>query len=133
MSNNSARLALLALVSVFTVALSACGDGPEPRFRDFDLEIRDQKLTLDPAVIKVNQGDTVTLRIGTDEHGRFHLHGYDIEVDLDPNETARMEFTANATGKFKITFHAGDEGEHNESSREEEEEKVIASLEVRPR
>jgi hypothetical protein len=132
-SGNSPRLALLALDSVTVMAFSACGAESKPQDVGFDLEIKDHKLTLDPAVMRVNQGDAVTMRIGTDEHGTFHLHGYDIEVDLDPSETAIMELTANASGSFNITFHAGNGEGDGESSHEEEEEKVIASLEVRPR
>ena len=129
-------LAMLSLVLATSVVLAACGGGSEPEHRPFDLTIKDRKLDLDPAVVKVKQDDTVTLSIRSDESGRFHLHGYDIEKDVGPDETTVMEFTANATGDFRITFHpgtAGEEREEEEQHEEEGEELPIGSLEVHPR
>ena len=108
-------LATLALV-LATVALASCG-GSGPEEMTFNLEIEDRSLDLDPAVIKVGQGDTVTLSIKGDEHGSVHLHGYDIEQNVGPGETASMFFTADATGKFVMTFHA--EEEHEDSGHGE--------------
>ena len=122
--------ALVLLISV--LAFGACGGRAEPEARDFDLKIEDRKLNLDSPVMKVKQGDTVTLRIDADEHGTFHLHGYDIEKEVGPDETTTMELTASATGRFNITFHPGGEGEE-EHAEGEGEEISIASLEVSPR
>ena len=95
----------------------------------------------------------MTMSIDADEHGTLHLHGYDIEIDLGPDETSTMEFTADATGRFNITFHPGEE-EHEDGSEspgaeqeseaggnssgherddEEGEEIPIGALEVQPR
>jgi hypothetical protein len=137
-------LPLLALI-LAAMALSACGGGEEPQDREFHLRIADGKLNLVPAVIEVNQGDTVTLNIGADEHGTFHLHGYDIEVDVGPDEITAMKLTSDATGSFRITFHPGGEEEHSEGSegggekpaadehQDEGEEVEIASFQVQPR
>ena len=131
-----AGLILLALVASLA-ALAACGGDSEPETRTFDLEISDAGLNLDRMDMDVKQGDTVTLRIDTDEHGTFHLHGYDIEREVGPDDTATMEFLANATGKFDITFHPGGESEEHEEEEHDEghegEEKLIGSLRVEPR
>ena len=143
-AEQSTKPALLGLVFLITaVTLYACGGGSEPEDRDFDLAIADRALNLDPpivpsvmpAVMKVKQGDSVTLRIGSDEHGSLHLHGYDIEREVGPDKTATMVFTADATGNFTITFHPGDGDEHAEEGEEhdEDEEITIGSLEVHPR
>ena len=134
-----AKLILVVLVLTAMAAAAACGDDSEPEERTFDLTIEDRKLDLGPAVIEVKQNDTVTLRIDADEHGTFHLHGYDIKIDVGPDKTATMDFVANATGGFRIAFHPGAEVGHDEKEEEEEqrdddeEEIAIASLEVRPR
>ncbi len=131
--------ALVVLALLVSIAmLSGCG-GPEGQDREFDLTF--EHAGLEPTVVKVDHRDNVTLRIDSDEYGTFHLHGYDIELHLDPDDTATMEFKANATGRFKITFHraeetheeGGDEIEHGEEDEHTEEEKEIASLEVLPR
>ncbi len=115
MSNNMTLRAslLVAAILVSALAFAACGTGEEPQDRDFDLQIADGVLNLDPAVVRVNQGDRITLNIDSDEQGTFHLHGYDIELEVGPDRTTKMEFEANAAGNYPITFHAG-AGEHDE-------------------
>ena len=108
-------LGLLLMVAV--TGLTACGGDSEPQDRAFDLKIEEQKLNLDPAVIKVEKGDTVTLNIDTDESGTFHLHGYDIEKELSDDETTVMVFTADFDGSFEFTFHPDGEG-HDEGHGE---------------
>ena len=129
---NKQTIALLGGLLLVVVAM-ACG-GTEPQDRTIDLEVAEGKLTLDPPVIKVNRDDEVTLRIRIDEGGELHLHGYDIEREMAPGQVVDFYFVADATGRFKITFHGeeaapGSEGEH----KEEEEEKTIGFLEVQPR
>ncbi len=102
------RMAIVPALLVTALVASACGSsGPEAR--QFDLEIREGKLALDPAVVRVNQGDSVTLRFRTDQAGAVHIHGYDIEQSVTPGQTASVQLTANATGRFTMTFHPGGE------------------------
>ena len=132
----TSKIGLLVIsLLVIGAVLGACGSASEPEDQVFDLTISDGKLDLDPSVIQVKQGDTVTLRIDGDELGTFHLHGYDLEVDVSPDDTASVEFTADATGAFRITFHGAGEGEEGAEHQEEGEgeEVTIASLEVQPR
>ncbi len=123
--NHHGFLLLIGLLLI-AVAASACSK-TEPQARTFDLEIAQGKLTLNPPVIKVKQDDQVTLRIRSDEEGLFHLHGYDLEVEVTPGQMAEMSFTAKATGKFDIELHpestAGIGGE----------DIMLGSLEVQPR
>jgi hypothetical protein len=96
---------------------------------------------MEPGTIRVKQDDIVTLKIDAEESGEFHLHGYDIEQDIDEDEVADLYFVADATGRFRITFHhTGDaeakkddnEGDHGHDD-EEDEEVDIGFLEVGPR
>ncbi len=106
------RLTILPALLVVALAASACGPS-RPEARQFDLEIRDGKLALDPAVVRVNQGDSVTLSFRTDQAGAVHIHGYDIEQSVTPGQAASVQFTANATGRFTMTFHPdGEDGLH---------------------
>ena len=94
-------VAFLASLIVLA-ALAACGSS-DPEDLTFDLTIDSRSLNSD--LVKVKQNDTVTLSFGTDEPGSVHLHGYDIEQDVAIGEVTTMQFVADATGDFKITFH----------------------------
>ena len=115
MFNNSIRSALWPLPALaVALALAACGGG-DPESLQFGLAINERQLAVDEGELVAKQGDAITFVLDTDEGGAFHLHGYDIERELVIHETATMEFTANATGRFSITFHpgaAGGEGSH---------------------
>ena len=121
---------LLGLALVMSLLVAACG-GSAPEELDISVAVEQEKLT--PETVRVQQGDMVTLMIEADDAGDFHLHGYDIERDVSPVRVTDLFLVADATGRFKITFHAeeaatGGEGEHNE-----EEEVTIGYLEVLPR
>ena len=99
---------------VIVLALAACGGG-DPESLEFSLTIQERQLTIDGGELVVKQGDEVTFALDTDEDGAFHLHGYDLERELTVGETATLSFTANATGRFGITFHPG-VGEHTHAT-----------------
>ena len=73
-------------------------------------------ITLVPKIIRVKQNDRVTLKIETMQNGIMHLHGYDIEKEVKKGELGNFRFEANATGRFKITFHAKEEHSHKEEA-----------------
>ncbi len=56
-----------------------------------------------PAVIRVDPGDTVTLEIVSMDvvHG-LYVDGYGISATADPGQTARLTFTADRPGSFRI-------------------------------
>lgn len=98
----------------------------EEESREFELTIKDKKLV--PSTMKVNEGDNVTFKVNSDEKGLLHLHGYDIEKEVNPGEVTILSFKADITGTFDIELHKQDAHEH-----EEEEDIVIGTLQVNPR
>lgn len=54
-----------------------------------------------PDEISVNEGDQVTLAITSDEPLDFHLHGYDLETEVEPSEPAELSFDATTTGRCR--------------------------------
>ena len=77
-----------------------------------------------PDTVAVRQGDAITARLESDRAGVVHFHGYDLEREVTAGETAELQFTANATGRFPITFHetaaadSGGEPSHDHSAKE---------------
>jgi plastocyanin len=111
-------ISLLIAVGLFAMVASAACGGGDPKELDIPVNIEAGKM--DPGTIKVKQGDMVTLKIDADEGGEFHLHTYDIEADMEADSVTDFYFVAEATGRFKITYHPqgehdeGDEGDHND-------------------
>jgi heme/copper-type cytochrome/quinol oxidase subunit 2 len=58
---------------------------------------------------KVKKGDKVTIVVSADAHDVIHLHGYDIEKDIEPGKPATFKFTANIEGIFDIESHVAED------------------------
>ncbi len=102
------RKVAVAVVALVAILASACST-TEPEDRVFDLQINNQKLSMDK--IKVNHDDTVTLNIESDVLGDLHLHGYNHHAELEPGATSKMNFVADATGNFVIMRHLFEAGD----------------------
>lgn len=94
----------------------------------FDIRIEKGRVAQNMRLIRVKQGDAVRLRFSADLPIALHLHGYDIEVRVEPGRAADMAFTARATGRFPIEEHKPDaRGGHSHG------EAPLARVEVYPR
>ncbi|MYD36415.1 MAG: hypothetical protein F4X20_05300 [Dehalococcoidia bacterium] len=72
------------------------------------MSIEGGELVGDESTLTVNQHDTVTIDWTSDLPLLVHLHGYNIETQLDAGETAQMSFVADATGRYDIYIHASE-------------------------
>jgi heme/copper-type cytochrome/quinol oxidase subunit 2 len=113
-------LALVAFVAVVAlgglIGLLSGSRTASPQTRRFVVHAR--QYAYDPPVIRVNRGDTVRLRLVSDDvvHG-FYLEGHDLDVDILPlepkvlrrwpsrpdevEEVDEVVFTADKEGKFR--------------------------------
>jgi len=71
----------------------------------FDLVVKGGKLVSGEALMKVRRGEQVSVRIQSDRKDEVHLHGYDLKAPIIPGETARLQFTADRTGRFGLELH----------------------------
>jgi len=80
-------------------------DPPEAssRERSFDLEIKEDGMS--PEEISVSEGDRITLNVTTGQPAEIHVHGYNIEVEVEPGEPAEFSFRVDLTGRFPIEDH----------------------------
>ncbi len=93
----------------------------------FDLTIERGRVAENMRLIRVKQGDAVTLRWTSDQPLALHLHGYDIEKRVAPGPATEMTFTAYATGRFPIHVHTQGAGGRAR------EEAPLVNVEVYPR
>lgn len=85
----------------------------------FTLRIAKGQLVSGSAQLQAKIGDTITLRVTADQADELHIHGYDLHLELTPEQVGTLRFTAIHTGRFDIELHR--------SHRE------IAALEIFPR
>ena len=109
-------LALLVLGGLF-LALRPGAPSDAPQARTIELTVRDG--TMAPADITVREGDRVTFTITSDRPVALHVHGYDLEQDVRPGESATLTFEATLTGRFEI--------------EDEQTERTLGTLVVQPR
>ena len=108
---------LRALVIVFSFAGFSLVQAEDLKIAvmiEHDHHDSEHMIKLVPKIIRVKQNDRVTLKIETMQNGIMHLHGYDIENEVKKGKLGNFHFEANATGRFKITFHAKEEHAHKE-------------------
>lgn len=143
--NSTIRRAAAMAIAALTVLLvaAACG-GSDPEDLTFDVTIHEDAWDVEGDIIKVKQGDHVTVTVNSDVKGGFHLHGYDLYNEVAPGEPMTFDFTADATGNFGITLHkfslasdaASEEAGHAddvEHTDEGETELELGSIQVFPR
>ena len=90
-------------LAALLVSIVVGGASAEPRL--FDLALKDGRLPESQRLVKVVQGDEVTLKWTTDRPFTLHLHGYDLEARLVPAAPVELRFTASATGRFPMEIH----------------------------
>jgi hypothetical protein len=71
----------------------------------FELVFVQGKLIAGPAVLRVRQGERLTVRVSSDSADELHLHGYDLRARVSPEAAAVLQFTADRTGRFGLELH----------------------------
>ena len=93
----------------------------------FEFNVVNGAVPADMRVVRVKEGDVVTLRFRSDKPLVLHLHGYEIEIKVSPGSVGTMAFTARLTGRFPVHVHGVGGGAHAN------EESVLVEVEVYPR
>ena len=88
--------------------------------RRFDLRIENGRIAGNVKTVQVQQDDAVELNWSSDRRTIVHLHGYDIEITVNPGPAQVMAFRARASGRFPIESHG-------------DRHTVLVYLEVHPR
>lgn len=110
---------LAFLFAIFMMAAAVSCSSSEPEDKNFRITVRDGEPSGGVQTLEVKEGDTVILRYETNETANFHLHGYDIETEVEAGRQRIEIFVAETTGRFEIEL--------------EDLEETVAWLEVQPR
>ena len=114
---------LLALV------LLGAGNAASAAELTFDIKLAHGRAPDNMRLIRVKQGDAVTLRWTTDQPLVVHLHGYDIEQRIAAGSVTELAFAAFATGRFPIYIHPP--GGHDAAHAHDDA--ALVTVEVYPR
>jgi translation initiation factor IF-1 len=114
-------LVLLAMVAIGRPGLAAAQEIV------FDVKIENGRVPADMRLIRIRQGDNVRLHFTSDKSIDLHLHGYDIELRVEPGKAADMAFTARAAGRFPVEQHKQHTQGHSHGDA------PLVRIEVRPR
>lgn len=89
------------------------------------IEVTVAERVLTPNMVTVTEGDSVTMRVTTDETGEFHISGYEIENDMEAGKVLDFSFTADKPGRYNFELHPkaaeGEESHEEETSASTEE------------
>ena len=118
-------LVWLAACLVLPGALIAAAVAQEASRRVIEARIENREVVAPAAAIRITQGDAIELVWTSDEAAELHLHGYDLEIHVQPNVPATMVIDAHATGRFPITSHGWGQGGNGHGA--------LTYLEVYPR
>jgi heme/copper-type cytochrome/quinol oxidase subunit 2 len=67
------------------------------------LRIDARQFAYSPSDIAVNPGDTITIElVSTDVVHGLYIDGYNVSVEADPGQTARLIFIADKAGSFRF-------------------------------
>lgn len=101
------------------------------------LAVSVSKRTLNPGVITVTRGETITMQVTSDESGEFHISGYEIEKEMAPNTPIEFSFTADKAGRYNFELHPkADSNGHEEAGDDHgdtTEDIIIGAFVVNPR
>ena len=114
---------------LFCLSSAAVVHSAEPPVKTFELTIPRSAAPAKPRTLLVEKDDVVRLRATSEAAGEIHLHGYRLEMKLEPGTPQELSFKARATGRYRIEWHpareAAQTGDHHGPP--------LATLEVRPK
>ncbi len=120
-------IAIAGLGGLYLFLSSSIEPSETSRQREFELTISNRRLNLDPPIIRLNQNDEVTFTITADEDAEFHVHTYDAETEVGPDEVAILTFKATLAGRYDLELHLP-----TPQGEGEGEEIVVGAIEVSP-
>lgn len=85
----------------------------QPKPQTFAFTLQNGAAVQTPETFEVTQGEKVAIRVKSDSQQEIHLHGYDMTAQAAPGSPAKLEFTADTAGQFKLNLHGQDSGGHS--------------------
>ena len=98
--------AVVAVVAVVVIVASGGGDDDSS-----SSAATGKTVVLEPGKVQkltYTQGDQVRFQVRSPKADEVHVHGYNIERELEPNKPTTIAFKATINGIFDIEIHSTD-------------------------
>jgi len=86
-------------------ATGSSGTGASTAAKKIVVTITHGTASGDTGRIPVTVNSHVTIQVTSDTADEVHLHGYDIEKELEPGKPTTLSFVADQTGIFEVELH----------------------------
>lgn len=73
----------------------------------FEVFLEDGRPHQSNRTLQATRGDRVSILVRSDQAVTLHLHGYDRELAVPAGGEAKLQFEANAAGRFPVEAHGG--------------------------
>jgi len=73
--------------------------------RTLTVRVAHGKVSPPPSQIVVRKGTVVALTVTSDERDEVHVHGYDLEKELQPGVPGTLRFAADQVGRVEVETH----------------------------
>ena len=108
----SSRPAHVRWLTVLGLALALLGPWPGTATRavgapQFEVMLKDGRPRYEDRTLSATAGETVSIRVHSDQAVTLHLHGYDRELRVPAGGEATLRFDAAIPGRFPIELHGG--------------------------
>ena len=84
---------------------SSSGTAAGSAAKQIVITITHGKASGDTGRVPVKVNSHVTIQVTSDTADEVHLHGYDIEKELQPGKPTTLSFVADQTGIFEVELH----------------------------
>ena len=96
------------VVAIVLFAVLSGGDdssSSENGKASFSFEFKNGEAVEGAQDLTVTKGDDVTFTLKTDHDAQLHIHGYELEKDVDAGHQVSITFPADAEGQFEVEAH----------------------------
>lgn len=70
-----------------------------------EVTVAKKVVTPAPRTITVTKGQQIALTVTSDQPDEVHVHGIDVEKELEAGQPGTLTFTASQTGSFEVETH----------------------------
>ena len=85
--------------------LTTPSTAPTPSVRTITIVLKNGKVSPNGDRVDLDKGEPFVLDITSDRDDEVHVHGFDIEIEVEAGDHVQVPMTADRTGRFEVESH----------------------------